>query len=53
MIIKLRRAEPLNNEIFDQFNKALKERIKRGHEAEITFIDKFAKIKEHKNWERT
>ena len=39
----------LNNEIFDQFNKALKERIKRGHEAEITFIGiNSAKIKEHK-----
>jgi len=39
----------LNNEIFNQFNKALKERIKRGHEAEITFIGvNSAKIKEHK-----
>ena len=39
----------LNNEIFDQFNKALKDRIKRGHEAEITFIGvNSAKIKEHK-----
>ena len=39
----------LNNEIFEQFNKALKERIKRGHEAEITFIGvNSAKIKEHK-----
>ena len=39
----------LNNEIFDQFNKALKERIERGHEAEITFIGvNSAKIKEHK-----
>ena len=39
----------LNNEIFDQFNKALKERIKRGHEAEITFIGvNSANIKEHK-----
>ncbi len=39
----------LNNQIFEQFNKALKERIKRGHEAEITFIGvNSAKIKEHK-----
>ena len=39
----------LNNEIFDQFNKALKERIERGHQAEITFIGvNSAKIKEHK-----
>ena len=39
----------LNNEIFEQFNKALKERIKRGHEAEITFIGiNSVKIKEHK-----
>ena len=39
----------LNNEIFDQFNKALKQRIERGHEAEITFIGvNSAKIKEHK-----
>ena len=39
----------LNNEIFDQFDKALKQRIERGHEAEITFIGvNSAKIKEHK-----
>ena len=39
----------LNNEIFDQFNKALKQRIERGHEAEITFIGvNSAIIKEHK-----
>ena len=39
----------LNNEIFDQFNKALKQRIERGHEAEITFIGvNSANIKEHK-----
>ena len=39
----------LNNEIFDQFNKALKERSDRGHYAEITFIGiNSAKIKEHK-----
>ena len=39
----------LNNEIFDQFDKALKQRIERGHEAEITFIGvNSAIIKEHK-----
>ena len=39
----------LNREIFDQFNKALKERSDRGHHAEITFIGvNSAKIKEHK-----
>ena len=39
----------LNNEILDQFNKALKERSDRGHQAEITFIGvNSAKIKEHK-----
>ena len=38
----------LNKEIFDQFNKALKERNDRGHFAEITFIGiNSAKIKEH------
>ena len=39
----------LNKEIYDQFNKALKERSARGHYAEITFIGvNSAKIKEHK-----
>ena len=39
----------LNKEIFDQFNKALRERSDRGHFAEITFIGiNSAKIKEHK-----
>ena len=39
----------LNDEILDQFNKALNERIERGHYAEITFIGvNSAKIKEHK-----
>ena len=39
----------LNDEILDQFNKALKERSDRGHHAEITFIGvNSAKIKEHK-----
>ena len=39
----------LNNEIYNQFNEALKERNKRGHYAEITFIGvNSAVIKEHK-----
>ncbi len=39
----------LSKKIFDQFNKALKERSKRGHFANITFIGvNSAKIKEHK-----
>ena len=39
----------LNNEIFNQFNNALKQRSERGHEAEITFIGvNSAIIKEHK-----
>ena len=39
----------LNNEIFNQFNNALKERSSRGHFAEITFIGvNSAIIKEHK-----
>ena len=39
----------LNNEIFNQFNQALKERNSRGHYAEITFIGvNSATIKEHK-----
>ena len=39
----------LNDKIYDQFNKALKERSERGHEAEITFIGvSSASIKEHK-----
>ena len=39
----------LNNEIYDQFNKALNERSSRGHYAEITFIGvNSATIKEHK-----
>ena len=39
----------LSNEIFNQFNEALKERDKRGHYAEITFIGiNSATIKEHK-----
>tara|TARA_B100000579_G_scaffold317947_1_gene267501 strand:+ start:245 stop:841 length:597 start_codon:yes stop_codon:yes gene_type:complete len=39
----------LSKKIFDQFNEALKERSKRGHFANITFIGvNSAKIKEHK-----
>ncbi len=39
----------LNNEIYNQFNQALKERNSRGHFAEITFIGvNSANIKEHK-----
>ena len=47
---KILASKPLlNKEIFDQFNKALKERSDRGHFAEITFIGiNSAKIKEHK-----
>jgi len=38
----------LSKEIFNQFNEALKERSKRGHYAEITFIGiNSATIKEH------
>ncbi len=47
---KITTSRPLlNNEIYDQFNQALKERSSRGHFAEITFIGvNSAKIKEHK-----
>ena len=47
---KITSSKPLlNEEIYDQFNKALKERTNRGHYAEITFIGvNSAKIKEHK-----
>jgi len=39
----------LSNKIYDQFDNALKERSKKGHYAEITFIGiNSAKIKEHK-----
>ena len=39
----------LSKKIYDDFNKALKERNDRGHYAEITFIGiKSANIKEHK-----
>ncbi len=47
---KITTSKPLlNNDIFNQFNQALKERSSRGHYAEITFIGvNSAKIKEHK-----
>ena len=36
---KITTSKPLlNNEIYNQFNQALKERSSRGHYAEITFI---------------
>ena len=48
---KLVKSKPLlSKKIQDQFNLALKERGKRGHFAEITFIGvNSADIKEHKN----
>jgi len=47
---KITTSKPLlNKEIYNQFNEALKERSKRGHYAEITFIGiNSATIKEHK-----
>tara|TARA_B100000700_G_scaffold290244_1_gene348161 strand:- start:60 stop:662 length:603 start_codon:yes stop_codon:yes gene_type:complete len=47
---KITTSKPLlNDEIYNQFNQALKERSARGHYAEITFIGvNSAKIKEHK-----
>ncbi|MDC1032603.1 Tim44/TimA family putative adaptor protein [Candidatus Pelagibacter sp.] len=47
---KLIASKPLlSKKIYDQFDEALKERSKRGHYAEITFIGIMsAKIKEHK-----
>ena len=47
---KITTSRPLlNNEIYNQFNTALKERSSRGHYAEITFIGiNSATIKEHK-----
>jgi predicted lipid-binding transport protein (Tim44 family) len=39
----------LSKKIFNQFNEALKDRSKKGHYAEITFIGvNSAKVKEHK-----
>ena len=47
---KITNASPLlNKDIYNQFDDALKERAKRGHFAEITFIGvNKAEIKEHK-----
>ena len=47
---KITNAKPLlNKDIFNKFDDALKERAKRGHVAEITFIGvNKAEIKEHK-----
>jgi predicted lipid-binding transport protein (Tim44 family) len=47
---KLTTSKPLlNKDIYNQFNEALKQRSKRGHYAEITFIGiNSATIKEHK-----
>ena len=47
---KITNAKPLlNKDVYNQFDDALKERAKRGHFAEITFIGvNKAKIKEHK-----
>ena len=47
---KITNSRPLlNTEIYNQFNKALKERSERGHFAEITFIGiNSAIIKDHK-----
>ncbi len=47
---KITTSKPLlNEEIYNQFNEALKERSNRGHYAEITFIGiNSAIIKEHK-----
>ena len=47
---KITTSKPLlNNEIYNQFNEAIKERSARGHYAEITFIGiNSAIIKEHK-----
>jgi predicted lipid-binding transport protein (Tim44 family) len=47
---KITTSKPLlNNEVFNQFNEALKERSARSHFAEITFIGlNSALIKEHK-----
>ena len=48
---KLIKSKPLlSKKIHDQFNEALKERVKKGYFAEITFIGvNSADIKEHKN----
>ena len=51
---KLTTSKPLlNQEIFNQFNEALKERNDRGHYAEITFIGiNSATIKEYKKLDK-
>ena len=51
---KMTTSKPLlNNEIYNQFNNALKERSARGHYAEITFIGiNSAVIKEHKQLDK-
>ena len=51
---KITTSKPLlNNEIYNQFNEALKERSARGHYAEITFIGiNSAIIKEHKKLDK-
>ena len=51
---KLIASKPLlSKEIYEEFNKALKDRSERGHFAEITFIGiKSADIKEHKKVDR-
>ena len=51
---KITNSKPLlNNEIYNQFNAALKERSARGHFAEITFIGiNSAEIKEHKKMDK-
>ena len=51
---KLIASKPLlSKQIFDEFNKALKERNDKGYYAEITFIGiKSADIKEHKKIDR-
>ena len=47
---KITTSKPLiNNDIYNQFNEALKERSSKGHRADITFIGvNSAVIKEHK-----
>ena len=51
---KITSSKPLlNQEIYNQFNQALKERSARGHYAEITFIGiNSAEIKEHKKLDK-
>ena len=52
MIIDPNAKPLLNKDVYNQFDDALKERAKRGHFAEITFIGvNKAEIKEHKKLE--